>query len=706
VGRYAIKGAASELFLSHGTDAGMVVENDTSVQVPSVRPLRACIVVIVFTIAGLSSAPFATNSQNVSSPAWPSKPKWWMTEPVRFLQTNLSESDSTVDPGRLVAAVADFGANTFLINMGGIVAQYPTRVPFHYPSVFLPPGRDLFGDVLRDAHARRIRVIGRFDLSKTQKAVFDANPDWFFRRVNGEPAVYNGLYSTCINGEYYRKHALSILSEALERYEVDGLFFNMFGNPATDYSGVAMGPCHCDACRIRYRGRYGRDVPSTADADYRKFMADSAREVAATIGDLIHRKRPAAAFLTYIKDHTDGIMSESNTAVGRPLPLWPYSASENVSRSVGSEPLKVAINLSMSFVDFPWRYAHVPQAEMQLRLYQNMAHGGPPAVAVVGTMDQQDQHGLLAAKPVFQWHARHEDLYVGQENAGRVLLLTTGSTSAFRGFFRLLTEQHIPFVVSENVRWLDESSRPFDLVIIPGDPPQALERYVRDGGRVLVAGTTPPELPIGGIVGRRSTQGYWRVHDHSKLPSLRNTTLLFIDGEYVELAPVERPLLTLIPTAMFGPPEKVWSDKVETSVPGLVFADYQKGQVAYIPWDVGGLYYRHSSESHAAFLSDVIDGLLPAGRQLKTSAHPLVEMTMMNQPAQRRTLVHLVNGTGHQDTAYFQPVELRDIRIELARDMKRVRAVGLGRDLSVITAGSYRSFTLPSLRAYEVIIIE
>ena len=56
-------------------------------------------------------------------------------------------------------------------NMGGIVAQYPTRVPFHYPSPHLPPGCDLFGDVLREAHARKIRVVGRFDLSKTQKAV-------------------------------------------------------------------------------------------------------------------------------------------------------------------------------------------------------------------------------------------------------------------------------------------------------------------------------------------------------------------------------------------------------------------------------------------------------------------------------------------------------------------------------------------------------
>ena len=130
-------------------------------------------------------------------------------------------------------------------------------------------------------------------------------------------------------------------------------------------------------------------------------MAESSREVAATIAGLIHRKRPDAAFLTYIKDHTDGIMSESNTAVGRALPMWPYSASDNVRRSLGSEPDKVAINLAMSFIDFPWRYAHVPQPETALRLYQNLAHGAPPAAVVSGPLPQADRSGLLAAKPVF-----------------------------------------------------------------------------------------------------------------------------------------------------------------------------------------------------------------------------------------------------------------------------------------------------------------
>ena len=629
--------------------------------------------------------------------------RWWLSEPIRLLQTNLSETDSRVDPKALVAAVHATGANTYLLNMGGIAAQYPTRAPFHYPSPFLPPGRDLFGEALREAHARKMRVIGRFDLSKTQKPVFDAHPEWFFKRANGEPAIYSGLYSTCINGDYYRRHALTILAEALDRYPVDGLFFNMFGNPATDYSGVAMGPCRCDACLTAFRRRYGRGVPAQADAEYRAFMAASAREVARTIADLIHARRPEAAFLTYIADETDGIMSESNTAVGRPLPLWPYSASDNVRRALGSEPGKVAINLSMAFVDFPWRYAHVSAPEMQLRLYQNMAHGGPPAVAVVGTMDQADRTAIAAAAPVFAWHAAHEDLYVGQRNAARVLLLATGETAAYRGLFRILAEQHVPFEVSTHLRWLDDPARRFDLVVVPGAMPAGLEPYLRGGGRVLIAGTTAPALPGIEARGRRQAQGYWRVHDRARLPSLRDTGLIFVDGDYVELAPIDRPALTLIPTATFGPPEKVWSDKTETTVPGLVTVDVGAGRATYLPWDVGGLYYRHSSPPHAALVGDLVDALLPDGRQLWTNAHPLVEMTLMTQPARGRTLVHLVNGSGHHSTAYFAPIPMRDIRVELSGAIRRVRAIALDRDLPVTRGERGSVVVLPALDAYEVL---
>ena len=45
---------------------------------------------------------------------------------------------------------------------------------------------------------------------------------------------------------------MKILTEALENYDVDGLFFNMFGNQSRDYSGHEVGLCHCDNCLRRY----------------------------------------------------------------------------------------------------------------------------------------------------------------------------------------------------------------------------------------------------------------------------------------------------------------------------------------------------------------------------------------------------------------------------------------------------------------------
>src|SRR4051794_35715228 len=99
---------------------------------------------------------------------------WWMKEPVRWVQTNLRQTDATLNPERLATQLDDMRANVLLMGMGGIVAFYPTKVSFHYPSPDLPRGKDLFGEVLNQLHSRHIRVVGRFDFSKTRKAVFDA----------------------------------------------------------------------------------------------------------------------------------------------------------------------------------------------------------------------------------------------------------------------------------------------------------------------------------------------------------------------------------------------------------------------------------------------------------------------------------------------------------------------------------------------------
>ena len=186
-----------------------------------------------------------------------------MNEPIRWVETNLRETDAVLNARHLADQLSDMRANVLLMGMGGISACYPTAVAFHYTSPHLPAGHDMFGDLVREARARKIRVVGRYDLSKTPKAVFDALPEWFFRQANGQPVIYDGLYSTCINGAFYRDQA-KILAEGLDKYAVDGLFFNMFGNQSRDCSGRQVGLSHCDSCRRKYREQFHNRSTATS----------------------------------------------------------------------------------------------------------------------------------------------------------------------------------------------------------------------------------------------------------------------------------------------------------------------------------------------------------------------------------------------------------------------------------------------------------
>ncbi len=651
--------------------------------------------------------------------------RWWMDEPVRLILTNLPENHATIDTANLIRQLVDLNANALLISMGGIAAHYPTAVPFHYPSPYLPAGRDMFGEVLEKAHARGIRVMGRFDFSAiAHKEAYDAHPEWFWKQANGQPVIYSGTYWTCINGGYYQEHVFRILSEALDKYPIDGLFFNGAAQKTSDYSGNTYGLCNCDTCKRLFRAKYGRDIPARPDAQYREFISEATRSVLARISELVHSKRPGINFMLGRGEakFVDSFNSETNTnrsVVGDRAP-WPYESSQNVNSARNAFPEHMIFNNSAVALDYPWRFAHPPAPEGEIRLYQAMANGAGPYLYLNGDMRQNDGNALKGARPPFQFHKDHEELYVRQESAARVLLLDgarggpggaerDGNTSQ-RGFFRILSEQHIPFALSNDLSWIDKEPGKYDLVISYRGAPAALDRYIRRGGRVLVAGAAKPELEVPAVVKlwkRDETESaYWRVRDRSLLPSLRDTDIVFMYGEYLELEPRGKAALTMIPPSMYGPPEKVHVDWQDTTRPGLHVADYGKGKLAYIPWDLGHLYYRHSSVYHSAIVSDVVDHLLADGRQLKTNAHPLVEMTLMRQTRQGRTLVHFVNLSGHSQTAYHPAVPMSNIGVSVAGTFRSARMVSTGKDLSIRKEGSYVTFTLPSLDTYDVVVLQ
>src|SRR5437763_9414875 len=94
-------------------------------------------------------------------------------------QLNLNERDPlTLDVEAWAEYWASLRVDAMLIGAGGIVAFYPTEVPYHHRSEFLGH-RDLFGELAAAVRRRSIRVVARMDCNYAYEEALAAHPARF-----------------------------------------------------------------------------------------------------------------------------------------------------------------------------------------------------------------------------------------------------------------------------------------------------------------------------------------------------------------------------------------------------------------------------------------------------------------------------------------------------------------------------------------------
>jgi hypothetical protein len=141
----------------------------------------------------------------------------------------------------------------------------------------------------------------------------------------------------------------------------------------------------------------------------------------------------------------------------------------------------------------------------------------------------------------------------------------------------------------------------------------------------------------------------------------------------------------------------------DTTTPAIATRQMGKGTAVWLPWNLGALYYRLSLPAHAALFRDLLARLIPRP-QIRTNAHPLVEMTLMRQNG--HTQLHLINLSGHSQTGYFLPVPMSNIEIDIAGEFKTGRAVRTPASLPLRSKAGYTSLTVPQLRDYELVVLQ
>src|SRR5262245_48414869 len=109
---------------------------------------------------------------------------WWRTYPWREIQTNLREIDMIdIRADQVVADLRRFQATLLMINAAGIIASYPTELPYHFQSPYL--SGDSLQQIITACHAAGIRVVARTDFSKVRYPIYEMHPEWAYRTASG-----------------------------------------------------------------------------------------------------------------------------------------------------------------------------------------------------------------------------------------------------------------------------------------------------------------------------------------------------------------------------------------------------------------------------------------------------------------------------------------------------------------------------------------
>lgn len=654
--------------------------------------------------------------------------KWWIGNPWRMIQTNLREIDmEDMNAQRYVEGLLKFHPTAVLINVAGIISNYPTNIPDHFQSPHLHG--DSLEKVINACKDAGLRVIARTDFSKIRRPIFESHPQWAYRDRTQQIVDYNGDVHACINGEYQQRIAMDIITELCKELPVDGIYINLDGFQTRDYSYCEYGLCHCQSCQERFKNMFGIDIPDVVDMSdpaYQKyclFRAEVLRDYQKKIIEAVHKVREDIAI-----DGVDFIRMESNTELGRPLPHWQYSASSNTRCLRGIDVDMVSSNTSVDFVGYYYRHIAVSPQLQALRLWQNIANFGGLDYYLIGRLDNhEDKSGFEEIKKIFTFHHEFENEFQNIQSIAEVLVLRSyhwTDVSEEQGWIRVLTENHIPFDEMESFRILKSIPSRYHVVILPNielvsdDLATLLDDFANEGGTVVAVANSacynqhyiPRAKYAFDCMGlttipfkRDDVKGamFHKSKDQAHLfPSLPKTNVIMC-GEiywYASYKKNANRILTYIPPHPYGPPERCYYSQI-TELPSVSKNVWGRGYGVYIPWMPGTLYRNEGYANTFHWMSDFLKEICNLKDRVLSDCSPMVEITVGLQHDKRSLLVQMVNGSGHFGTSYFDPLPIMDIPISIKVPKEPLEVIQLhtGESLAYTYQDGILCFRIPRL---------
>ncbi len=680
---------------------------------------------------------------------WPRSMPWWKANNLRVIQFNMPAYEAaTMHPDSIVEDLQRSSANTLLINIGGIMAFYPTKLDFHYQNPYLR-SPTLMDDLIRKCHQQGIRVMVRFDFSRVHESIFKAHPDWCYLSPKGERVYNTDMVMVSINAPYVQSKAFEIIDEVMDRFPIDGIFLNMPGYQVNNpYEGVYHGidqnahdqkrfATYSKGLRLPVKENKGDSVYKVYEA-FKKYTVDDWTK---RLHELIKSKNPQVALCTYMDEYVDIIRHESQSSTT--LPYWPYTASDNVNNAVHSYPDHIISNASIQQISFQSRYNAVEPEEVKIRLYENIANGSGLDISMMGDMrGYEDERNFKVIRQVYAHHKAYEKYFGRYRSVARIALIAPGSWPSglpmqeYRGLQLMLKEAHLPFDIIEDSQLARrvQDLKKYRVLLLPDltylSPAsvEALKQISQQGTSLLATNRTLSDNPaaLAELFGAKAVQsdhdgsGFYltpeRQAPFKRFPGQKMLFWKFNLGLY-DFSAADTTYLPILAKGRPGPPEIIGGHD-PTGYYAMGLKTYGKSTNALLPINLGRLYYQHGYQQHKNVLLDVLDRLYPsAGRLVQTNAPDRVEVIVQDftentpqkiqQSASDGWIVHLINLTGFSGNTYFAPVPLQQLRFQMACPFKpsRIHVLGQKGTLPFSYQKGTLVFTVPSLASFAGIVL-
>jgi hypothetical protein len=671
----------------------------------------------------------------------------WQRKIRRLGQLNMTEHDPvTLNIEEWADYWASLKVDGVLVSVTGILAFYQTKVPFHRKGKYLG-GRDFFGDCCTAAKKRGLHVIARLSPDLNWEDALAAHPGWFQQDAQGKPLVHSEdsrLFRTCMFSTYMTDYIPAIMREINSLYDVDGLFTNAW--PPLGELPV----CHCPICR---------KLPTSGTIEYWDKFNERTVFLWKLYDSIAKEKRPGnfyfanlgagircSANLVELGELCEWFQADNQGRGGEDAPIWGCAMQGRVCNAV--QKGKMATNVTAGWSTGPVRWRGVSKSEAEWRMWmdETVASGMVPYHHIVGGENGmgEDQRSLGPAREFFNWTAKHDPHFINKRSIASIGVVMGQRTHLFYqppprawaaqymdGMYYALLEGRFLFDFVHEEKLALDNLQKYSALLLPNvallsdSQCRQLREYVDAGGSLLATFETGlyternqkrEEFGLaevfgihkaGDIQGTTGNAFSARIEKrHQILDGLTGTNWI-AGAEYrVPIAPVEGPVLTVVPGSVAYPPELSYPAPSRTKEPAVVLREKGRSRLVYFSGDIERTMWHSGHTDLSRLLRNAIRWAAGQDQPVTIAGDGLIESFAWE--TQAGFAVHVLNYTnpamhrGWIRESY--PIGGQHVRMQLpeGRTVSRVELLRAATDIPFRVVDGAIAFTIPKVLDYEV----